>query len=68
MSGRKQQLLKRHRQRKRVALIGALLTALLFGIFVAWWPLPLFLLLGWIAHEAWFSDHLFLCPGRRLSL
>ncbi|EJN19541.1 putative LmbE-like protein [Pseudomonas sp. GM79] len=63
MSARKQQLLKRHRQRKRVVLIGALLAALLFGIFVAWWPLPLFLLLGWIAHEAWFADHLFYAPS-----
>lgn len=63
MSARKQQLLKRHRQRKRVMLIGALLAALLFGIFVAWWPLPLFLLLGWITHEAWFADHLFYAPG-----
>lgn len=63
MSGRKQQLLKRHRQRKRILLIGALFIALLFGILVAWWPLPLFLLLGWIVHEAWFSDHLFYAPG-----
>ncbi|MGH8389142.1 MAG: PIG-L deacetylase family protein [Pseudomonas sp.] len=63
MSARKQQLLKRHRQRKRVVLIGALSAALLFGIFVAWWPLPLLLMLGWVAHEAWFSDHLFYAPG-----
>lgn len=63
MSGRKQQLLKRHRQRKRILLIGALSIALLFGILVAWWPLPLFLLLGWLVHEAWFSDHLFYAPG-----
>lgn len=63
MSARKQQLLKRHRQRKRVVLISALLAALLFGVFIAWWPLPLFLLLGWIAHEAWFADHLFYAPG-----
>ncbi|BBP57010.1 PIG-L family deacetylase [Pseudomonas sp. St316] len=63
MSGRKQQLLKRHRQRKRMVLLGALSTALLFGIFVAWWPLPLFLMMGWVAHEAWFSDHLFYAPG-----
>lgn len=63
MSGRKQQLLKRHRQRKRLLLLGALLTTLAFGLLVAWWPLPLFLLLGWIAHEAWFADHLFYAPG-----
>lgn len=63
MSARKQQLLKRHRQRKRLVLLGALVILALFGIFVAWWPLPLFLLLGWIAHEAWFADHLFYAPG-----
>ncbi|WP_439852175.1 PIG-L deacetylase family protein [Pseudomonas syringae] len=63
MSGRKQQLLKRHRQRKRVILICAVLAAVLFGLFVAWWPLPLFLLLGWFAHEAWFADHLFYAPS-----
>lgn len=63
MSGRKQQLLKRHRQRKRLVVTGALLAALLFGIFIAWWPLPLLLLLGWIAHEAWFADHLFYAPS-----
>ena len=63
MSGRKQQLLKRHRQRKRLLLLGALLATLAFGLLVAWWPLPLLLLLGWIAHEAWFADHLFYAPG-----
>lgn len=63
MSGRKQQLLKRHRQRKRAVLIGTVVAAILFGFFIAWWPLPVFLLLGWIAHEAWFADHLFYAPG-----
>ncbi|MDU9035860.1 PIG-L family deacetylase [Pseudomonas corrugata] len=62
MSGRKQQLLKRHRQRKRLTLAGMLLVALLLGIFGSWALLPLFLLLVWIAHEAWFSDHLFYAP------
>ncbi|MCP2075872.1 UNVERIFIED_ORG: LmbE family N-acetylglucosaminyl deacetylase [Pseudomonas lini] len=63
MSGRKQQLLKRHRQRKRLILIGMLLVASALGFFVSWWSLPLFLLLGWIAHEAWFCDHLFYAPN-----
>lgn len=63
MSGRKQELLKRHRHHKRLVLLGALVVLVLFGILVAWWPLPLFLLLGWIAHEAWFADHLFYSPS-----
>ena len=63
MSARKQQLLKRHRQRKRLILAGALLAALVLGFTVSWWSLPAFLLLGWVAHEAWFSDHLFYTPG-----
>ncbi|SCW54497.1 MULTISPECIES: PIG-L deacetylase family protein [unclassified Pseudomonas] len=62
MSGRKQQLLKRHRQRKRLILIGMLLVASALGFFVSWWASPLFLLLGWVAHEAWFCDHLFYAP------
>ncbi|MDR6961335.1 LmbE family N-acetylglucosaminyl deacetylase [Pseudomonas brassicacearum] len=63
MSGRKQQLLKRHRQRKRLILIGVLLVASALGFLVSWWSLPLFLLLSWIAHEAWFCDHLFYAPN-----
>lgn len=60
---RKQELLRRHRRNKRVALLVALAILLLVGILVAWW-LPLVLaLLGWIAHEAWFSDHLFYSPS-----
>ena len=62
MNGRKQQLLKRHRRNKRIALLVALLALLLVGVFVAWW-LPLLLVgLGWVAHEAWFADHLFYSP------
>jgi LmbE family N-acetylglucosaminyl deacetylase len=63
VSARKQQLLKRHRQRKRLVLAGALLAALVLGFTVSWWSLPVFLLLGWVAHEAWFSDHLFYAPS-----
>jgi LmbE family N-acetylglucosaminyl deacetylase len=60
---RKLALLKRHRRNKRVALLVALVILLLVGVLVAWW-LPLVLaVLGWVAHEAWFSDHLFYAPS-----
>ena len=59
MTARKQQLLKRHRRQKRSALLVALVGLALLGTLVAWWLVPLLLLLGWIAHEAWFADHLF---------
>jgi len=59
---RKQQLLKRHRRNKRLGLLLALIVLVLLGVAVAWW-LPLVLaVLGWIAHEAWFADHLFYSP------
>jgi LmbE family N-acetylglucosaminyl deacetylase len=63
MSARKQQLLKRHRRHKRIALLVALLILLLVGVFTVWWLPPLLLVLGWVAHEAWFADHLFYSPG-----
>jgi LmbE family N-acetylglucosaminyl deacetylase len=63
MSARKQQLLNRHRRHKRVALLVALIGLVPLGLFVAWWLVPLLLLLGWIGHEAWFADHLFYAPG-----
>jgi LmbE family N-acetylglucosaminyl deacetylase len=60
---RKQQLLKRHRRNKRVALVIVLIILAVTGVLVAWW-LPLILaVLVWVAHEAWFSDHLFYSPG-----
>ncbi|VVN10781.1 hypothetical protein PS662_03833 [Pseudomonas fluorescens] len=60
---RKQQLLKRHRRNKRIGLLIALVLLIAIGVLVVWW-LPLVLaLLGWIAHEAWFADHLFYSPG-----
>lgn len=59
---RKQQLLKRHRRNKRIGLLIALVALIVLGIVVAWW-LPLVLaVVGWIAHEAWFADHLFYSP------
>jgi len=62
MTGRKQQLLKRHRRNKRVALIVALAVLLVTGILLAWWVPLLLLAGGWIAYEAWFADHLFYSP------
>ncbi|WP_277373678.1 PIG-L family deacetylase [Pseudomonas sp. AA-38] len=62
MNGRKQQLLKRHRRNKRIALLLALLVLVALGVLVAWWLPPLLLVLGWVAHEAWFADHLFYSP------
>ncbi|MFB4391613.1 MULTISPECIES: PIG-L deacetylase family protein [unclassified Pseudomonas] len=59
MSARKQLLLKAHRRRKRITLLVVLLAALALGAAVAWWLLPLVLLAAWVAHEAWFADHLF---------
>lgn len=59
---RKQQLLKRHRRNKRIALLIALLLLIAVGVFIVWW-LPLVLaVIGWIVHEAWFADHLFYSP------
>lgn len=60
---RKQQLLKRHRRNKRLGLLIGLLVLLGVGVGVHWW-LPLVLLpLLWVAHEAWFADHLFYSPA-----
>ncbi len=60
---RKQQLLKRHRRNKRISLLVALIVLIALGVLVAWW-LPLVLaVIGWIAHEAWFADHLFYSPN-----
>ena len=59
---RKQQLLKRHRRNKRVALLIGLLVLIVVGVLVAWWLPILLALIGWVAHEAWFADHLFYSP------
>lgn len=59
---RKQQLLKAHRQRKRLILwafagiLGGLLGFAGLGWAFAW------LIFGWIFHEAWLADHLFYSP------
>ena len=63
MSARKQRLLKTHRRNKRIALLVALALLLAVGVLFAWWWVPLLLVLGWVAHEAWFADHLFYKPS-----
>ena len=62
MTARKQELLKQHRKRKRLMLVGALLVALASAWFAWWLPIVLGAAL-WVGHEAWFSDHLFYAPG-----
>ncbi len=63
MSERKQLLLKMHRRNKRLLLLGTLILLLVLSVFIAWWWVPLLLVLSWIAHEAWFGDHLFYRAG-----
>ncbi len=60
---RKQQLLKRHRRNKRIGLMIALVLLAVIGTLVAWWVPLVLAVLGWIAHEAWFADHLFYSPA-----
>jgi LmbE family N-acetylglucosaminyl deacetylase len=59
---RKQQLLKRHRRIKRISLLVVLVLLLAASWMVAWWWRVLLVVAGWIAHEAWFADHLFYSP------
>ncbi|WP_456022851.1 PIG-L deacetylase family protein [Pseudomonas protegens] len=63
MSARKQQLLKAHRHNKRLFLIAFMVVLLLIGFLIAWWLVPVLLVLAWVAHEAWFADHLFYRPS-----
>ncbi|ORC58041.1 PIG-L family deacetylase [Pseudomonas floridensis] len=60
---RKQQLLKRHRRNKRLVLVGGVLLLIALGVLVAWWLMPVLAIAAWIAHEAWFADHLFYSPA-----
>jgi LmbE family N-acetylglucosaminyl deacetylase len=62
MTTRKQRLLKRHRRAKRLALLLALVMLLALAVLVSAGVALILLLAGWIAHEAWFSDHLFYSP------
>lgn len=59
---RKQQLLKRYRRNKRVAMVGILALLAMVSIEFSPWLFPLGLLLAWLVHEAWFADHLFYSP------
>jgi LmbE family N-acetylglucosaminyl deacetylase len=59
---RTQVLLKRYRRRKRVALAVSACMLAGIGFFVGAGWAALALVLGWVAHEAWFSDHLFYRP------
>ena len=61
---RKQQLLRRHRRNKRLGLLICLAVLIAVGVLVAWWLPPLLAVLAWIAHEAWFADHLFYSPAQ----
>ncbi len=63
MSARKQQLLKAHRRNKRMFLVAFLVALLVIGFLIGWWLVPLLLGLAWVAHEAWFADHLFYRPS-----
>lgn len=56
---RKQQLLKKHRQKKRLSLLFVLLALAAVSLLLHWYLLPLGLVFLWVTHEAWFSDHLF---------
>lgn len=60
--GRKQLLLMRHRRNKRAALVFGLLILLVLGVWWVWWVPLLLGFFGWVAHEAWFADHLFYSP------
>src|SRR5690606_5950440 len=62
MDARKQKLLREHRRQKRIALLAVLVVLAVIGTTVSFWLIPVLLVLGWIAHEAWFADHLFYRP------
>jgi LmbE family N-acetylglucosaminyl deacetylase len=59
---RKQQLLKRHRRNKRVALLIGLVLLIMIGVSVVWWLSLLLTVAAWVGHEAWFADYLFYSP------
>jgi LmbE family N-acetylglucosaminyl deacetylase len=63
MSERKQTLLKAHRRHKRMAVLALTACAVLLGAVVGPWATLVFVMLAWVAHEAWFADHLFYQPG-----
>lgn len=46
-----------------MALLAGLLLLIAVGVTVAWWWVPVLAVAAWIAHEAWFADHLFYSPA-----
>lgn len=62
MGTRKQKLLRQHRRNKRIAMLAALVVLAVIGVTLSFWLVPLLVILGWVAHEAWFADHLFYRP------
>lgn len=59
---RKQQLLKKHRKQKRLSLLLILVLSIAISFAIAWYYLPVALLVVWLIHEAWFADHIFYSP------
>lgn len=63
MAERKQRLLKAYRKRKRLALLALIVVTLGLGVSISPWLAIVFVALCWVAHEAWFADHLFYRPN-----
>lgn len=63
MSNRKQALLKAHRRAKRLTLLVVAVLLVVAGAVLGLWTVPVLAVLVWIAHEAWFADHLFYRPS-----
>lgn len=63
MIDRKQILLKAYRRRKRVIVSILAICALLLAVSLSPWAAIGLLVVAWVAHEAWFADHLFYRPG-----
>src|SRR5690554_2027972 len=62
MTVRKQQLLRQHRRTKRRLSLAVFIGLLVLALIAPLWLVPLVLLVLWVGHEAWFSDHLFYSP------
>jgi LmbE family N-acetylglucosaminyl deacetylase len=63
MAERKQRLLKAYRRRKRMALLALVAVTLGLGVVTSPWVAVVFVAFCWVAHEAWFADHLFYSPN-----
>lgn len=63
MPQRKQQLLRQHRKNKRMLMGAFLLVTSAASVLLGWWLFPLGVLLMWVVHEAWLSDHIFYSPS-----